>query len=325
MIRTVSDILGDFWRLYEAGGLPRGESTGWPSMDPFYTIRAGEWTLVTGIPGHGKSSWLDNVIVNTARDKDWKWLVFSAENQPAARHAAGLAAIYIGRPFQPGYGRMTQEDWLYAGAFLDTQIQFLEPEARDCNIDTLLTVAETRPIQALLIDPWNELDHSRPTSMTETEYISASLSKVRRFAREQNVHVFIVAHPAKLIRAKGGDGDNTTYPVPTAYDVAGSAHWRNKADNVVCIWRDVLDPRSEIQVHVQKIRFREVGQVGLCKLYFDRATGRFIDPLIGARSAFSAKDYGEMLDQGIARHEAELVTLTAELAVRRGREPGEDG
>jgi twinkle protein len=307
VIRNVGSFLNEFYGLYERGGLPRGESTGWPTVDPLYTIRPGEWTLVTGIPGHGKSSWLDNVIVNTARDKDWKWLVFSAENQPSYRHAANLASIYVGRPFNHSVrGRMSHEDWLYASAFLDTQVQFLEPAAEDCQIDYVLDMARSVKINALVIDPWNELDHSRPAQMTETEYISGSLSKVRRFAREQNVHVFIVAHPAKLVRQKSTEGDTTVYPVPTPYDVSGSAHWRNKADNAICVWRDVLDPRAETQIHIQKIRFREVGSVGMCKLYYDSVTGQFIDPLIGARSPFNVNTYRSELDMNILKHESEL-------------------
>lgn len=308
MIRTVSDFYNDLYRLFEYGGMPRGISAGWPSLDPLYTVRAGEWTLVTGIPGHGKSSWLDNVIVNTARDKDWKWIVFSAENQPAHRHAASLAEIYIGRSFQPSHRRMSQEDWLYASAFLDTQVQFLEPGEFECNIFHMLQAVDGRKFNALVIDPWNELDHSRPQNMTETEYISESLSKVRRFARESNVHIFIVAHPAKLIRQKS-DESAKVYPVPTPYDVSGSAHWRNKADNCICVWRDVQDPHSSTEIHVQKIRFREVGAVGMGKLYYDAATGRFIDPLTGDRPCFDVRTYRADLELSIERHEEELARL----------------
>lgn len=307
MIQTISNFLGQFYDLYERGGLPRGDSTGWPSLDPFFTIRRREWTVVTGIPGHGKSSWVDNVIINTARDRDWKWLIFSAENQPAARHASQLSAIYIGRPFRPGpRERMSQEDWLYASAFLDTQVQFIEPRAENCNLDTILRNAETAEIDGLVIDPWNHLNHSRPNGMTETEHIGQSLMRVSQQAKDQNIHVVIVAHPMKLIRQKSTEGDTNVYPVPTPYDISGSAHWRNMADNCICVWRDVLDPRTETQIHVQKIRFREVGMVGLCKLYYDTVTGQFIDPLTGARPVFNVDRYREEMNAKIERHEEEL-------------------
>ena len=40
--------------LYEHGR-PKTLSTGFPSLDPYYKVRCGEWTLITGIPSHGKS------------------------------------------------------------------------------------------------------------------------------------------------------------------------------------------------------------------------------------------------------------------------------
>ena len=64
--------------------------------------------------------------------------------------------------------------------------------------------------------------------MSETEYISQSLTTIRKFARRYDVHVWVVAHPTKM--QKDNDGN---YPIPTAYDAAGSTHWRNKADNVL--------------------------------------------------------------------------------------------
>ena len=67
------------------------------------------------------------------------------------------------------------------------------------------------------------------------------------------------------------------YPVPQPYDVSGSAHWRNKADMGLVVWRDPSDPDAPTQVHIQKVRFRECGEVGLVNLYYDRATGRYGD------------------------------------------------
>ena len=87
------------------------------------------------------------------------------------------------------------------------------------------------------------------------------------------MHVVIVAHPTKLRKDKNG-----SYPVPTPYDISGSAHWRNKADNAISVYRpnmtDYKDPSFEI--HVQKIRFIEVGRVGKADLRYDYITGRYL-------------------------------------------------
>lgn len=288
-IRRVSDFRNAMKWLYSEG-IPRGESTGWPTMDTYYTVRPREWTLLTGIPSHGKSSFLDNVMVNMATDSKWRWAVFSAENLPLERHAANLASLYIGRPFGPSSSRqrISESEFNFATLFLDSYFRFVCPREEDTTIDRILElarmIAEHEGFEGLVIDPWNELDHSRANNMNETEYISRALTKIRRFARDHEVHTFLVAHPTKLQRIKTTDvSDQNVYPVPTPYDVSGSAHFRNKADNCLCVWRDVQRPHTPTQIHIQKIRFREVGEVGMCELYYDRETGQYIDGARGVR------------------------------------------
>ena len=121
-----------------------------------------------------------------------------------------------------------------------------------------------------MLDPWNEFDHRRPATLTETEYISECLGKLRRFARSHQLHIWLVAHPMKLRRR-----EDETYPVPTPYDISGSAHWRNKADNCLCVWRDEQNPQDPVKLYVQKIRFREVGTVGVVDLQFNPVNGRY--------------------------------------------------
>jgi len=173
--------------------------------------------------------------------------------------------------------RISKESLLPAIQWLDEHFSFILPEDETLNVTGVLTLADQlvyrKGIKGLLIDPWNELDHSRPPGFSETEYISASLSKIRRFARERNIHIWITAHPTKLQKA-----DDGSYPVSNLYDIAGSAHWRNKADNGLSIWRDLSEPKNpEVQIHVQKIRFKENGREGVATLIYDRLTGRYSD------------------------------------------------
>jgi len=124
-------------------------------------------------------------------------------------------------------------------------------------------------IRGLVIDPWNELEHVRPAGMTETEYVSVVLKRVRQFARRNGVHLWLVAHPQKLYRDK-----DSGYPVPTLYDISGSAHWRNKSDVGLSLWRDLANPGSDrLEVHVQKIRFRQIGKLGMAQLRYLKSCG----------------------------------------------------
>lgn len=273
--------IGDIWPKVESlykNGVPLGESPGWKTLKPYYTVRKGEWTLITGIPGHGKTEFLDALMINLAMHSRWKFGVFSAENRPLERHAVGLIEKFIGKPFSKGPTERVGELALNAAKeYFSGIFYFIDPPEKRLSVDGILDIGvkliKEKGIDCMVIDPWNEMDHSRPSSLSETEYISVSLTKIRRVARQLKIHVFLVAHPQKLQKDKNGK-----YPVPTPYDVSGSAHWRNKADNCLAVWRDVADEKNSlVQIHVQKIRFKEIGKVGVVDLVYDRVTGRYAD------------------------------------------------
>jgi twinkle protein len=290
----VADLIGDLEQHYETG-MPRGASTGWYALDRHYTVRPGEWTLITGIPGHGKSEFLDALTINLAAAHGWRFGIFSPENQPIALHLSKLAEKYTGRPFNEGpTQRMTKAEFHLAADWLDRRYTFILPESP--SIDAILSVAQAlvrrKGIRGLVIDPWNEIEHARTGNQSETEYISLVLSRVRQFARANGVHVWLVAHPAKLYKEASGK-----YPVPTPYDVSGSAHWRNKADNCIAVWRDQADDHARnVEIHVQKIRHKITGRIGMVTLSYDAVTGRYFDgtgtpaPLVRDIKAAAAAD-----------------------------------
>lgn len=278
-IFDVSDFAEQINRMYEKG-LPPGARPGWYSVNQLITFQPGQWTAVTGIPGHGKSEWLDAVAVNLANCYGWTFAIFSPENQPLELHFQKLAEKYTGKPFfNPN--RMSHHEMENAKAWIAEHFTFVLPESDGLSIDNVLKLARVtvrrKGVTGVIIDPWNELDHARPASLSETEYISSSLSKIRRFARENGVHIWLVAHPAKLRKEKNERGE-MAYPVPTPYDISGSAHWRNKADNCITVYRDVMSAGDLVQIHVQKVRFKHCGKPGVTELRYDRMTGRYDEP-----------------------------------------------
>lgn len=273
---TVADLSDRIDRLYDEG-LKGGEHPGSDVLARHYTVKPGQWSIVTGVPGHGKSALIDWIMVSLAERAGWRLAVCSPENQPLERHAAHLAELRARRPFGPGPSRrMSREELQEAREWLDGRFYFILPPDDEFTLEGVLARVKAavlrHGVRGVVIDPWNELEHQRPAAMTETEYISQCLTKIRNFARRHEVHIWIVAHPTKLVKDKEG-----AYPVPTLYDVSGSAHWRNKADMGLVVWRDPADPDAPTQVHVQKVRFRECGEVGMVNLYYDRATGRYGD------------------------------------------------
>lgn len=276
-VHSARDFFAELRQHYEHGRQP-GKSTGWRGVDQHYTVLPGEWTLVTGIPGHGKSEWLDALTINLAQQHGWRFAVFSAENMPVSEHIAKLAEKFVGKPFDPGpTPRMNASDLDRAETFIGEHYKFLLPESP--TPDALLTQCRqlvlTWGVNGIILDPWNEIEHHFSDTTSETKYISETLSTLRKFARSHDVHLWIVAHPRMLQPRKDSDKE----PVPTPYTIAGSAHWNNKADNIITVWRDRGSDTNEVEIHVQKVRKKRVGHVGIATLHYDRVSGRYFDPL----------------------------------------------
>lgn len=269
----ISDYADEVLGLFR-NGRARGISTGLPSVDNLYTVAPGQLTIVTGVPNHGKSEFLDQLMINLAKREGWTFGICSFENDPA-NHISKWAEKWTGMPFWDGPARrMTSfnlEDVLQQ---LNGVFHFIRAEGEESpTLDWLLTKARVLVkrfgIRGMVIDPYNEIEHRRPDNMTETEYVSAMLSKVKRFAQAHDLHVWFVAHPAKM-RTEGGKT-----PVPTLYDISGSANFVNKADCGLVIHRG--DQPGTTDVYVRKIRFKWVGQQGKATLGYEKSTGAYSD------------------------------------------------
>ena len=71
--------------LYEKGN-GKGVSTGFVTLDDLYTIAAGQLSVVTGLPGSGKSEFVDALMVNLAQKQNWTFCVASFENPRSHTH-----------------------------------------------------------------------------------------------------------------------------------------------------------------------------------------------------------------------------------------------
>ena len=262
----------EFAQMY-TDGVPNGLTTGWDCVDDNWRVQDGQLVVVTGIPGHGKSEWVDALTVNMAQTHGWRTAFYSPENNPVRLHMMKLAEKLIGKPYNPGpHERMTLQDVATATEWLQAHYHWIMPEQP--SLDEIISKAQALVLRAgircLVIDPWNEVEHNRPNGMTEAEYVSVSLMRLRRFARQHGLLVIVVAHPRLLEKRTDG-----SYPVPTPYDISGGAMWRNKADNCIAVWADPTDKTGAVELHVQKVKFKLFGQVGMVQMRWDRLTGRY--------------------------------------------------
>lgn len=263
----VGDYLDAIRDIYERG-FSSGLSTGYESVDEIYTIKPGELTIVTGVPGSGKSEFVDQLAVNLALDHGWKFAVCSFENYPPSGHVIKLAEKKSHMPFH-GDGRMAYADLQSTLEWVGDHFYFLtHADGATATIDGILERAEAavlrEGVNGLVIDPYNYIERA---GASETDDVSDMLTAVRSFAQARDVHVWFVAHPRKLYPMENGD-----YPVPKGNDISGSMAWWAKADCGLTVAREGDDYAT---IHIWKVRQKHVGKVGKARLRYDITTGSY--------------------------------------------------
>ena len=256
--------VNDLW----SKGTGKGVSTGYSSLDQIYTVAAGQLTVVTGYPSNGKSNFVDQLMVNLAKQHDWKFAVCSFENQPEV-HITRFMEIYAGKRFFEGSHRMTDEEkdtafkWV-TDHFLFMDSENVEPATIDSILDRAQAAVARMGIRGMVIDPYNYID-MKNRGDSETGAISDMLTRVQAFAKAFGVHVWFVAHPSKVSRS-GND-----LPRPDGMAIAGSMAWWAKADCGMTIHRAEVG----VEVAVWKCRYRWVGTQGETLLGYDKVTGTY--------------------------------------------------
>lgn len=257
-------------------GMGKGESTGYANVDELYSVVGGQLTIVTGHPSSGKSEFIDQIMVNMAEQRGWRFAICSFENEPRL-HIAKLISKWLEKPFFEGITpRMTRDELAAGKQFVQSNFSFLyQADGSLSSIDSIierLKVAVMRHgIRGAVIDPYNYIEKNK--DMSETDWISDILTKLRVFAQAHEIHLWFVAHPTKMLR--GNDGN---VPVPKGYDISGSAAWFAKADVGMSVHRPdpAMSPISEI--HIWKCRFSWVGKQGHTELTFDVPTSSYRVP-----------------------------------------------
>lgn len=268
-IYYLEDYESNLDMLYR-NGAPKGNTVGWPKFDELISFTTKRIMIVTGVPGHGKSQVVLEIAVRLNLRYGWKTAFFSPESQPMESHAQELIQVLIGKSFNPSYLHMSESEYQMGKNYIRDNFFHIMPEDNQ-TIATILEKAQflvrRRGIKMLVIDPYSSIDTDFGTQ-SETNYIRAMLEALRNFALRNDLLVILVAHPTKIRKDKDHDG------VPTMYDVAGSAHFLNKTDYGIVVYRDFDNDCTQIKV--EKVKSRFLGHKGDALFKFNINNGRYV-------------------------------------------------
>ena len=265
---TVRDIRKELDQLFEFGLKP-GMTIGQNEFDEHLTFSESRLYTFTGIPGHGKSEFLDFIIERLNVLHGLRVAYFSPENHPIQLHASKIIEKLVGSRFSKKYiDPITYES---VCEYMDDNYYFIEPP-EDYKFQTILDKAKNLiyryGVKILVIDPYNKIEHLKPAGQSETEYISLFLDELIRFTKKHNILTFLVAHPRKIQKQSNG-----LHEIPTLYDINGSANFYNKTDFGVTVYRNKNTGFSEI--YIQKVKFKHLGQEGMVQFKWNKYNGRY--------------------------------------------------
>jgi twinkle protein len=262
-------------------GIDRGIGIGIEGFDELLRFVPGYITLITGYPNHGKSDWLDEMCTRLMVNHGWKGAYYSPENFPIELHLTKIARKVIGKNWY-GKEKMNDLEKNLFMEYIEGKMWFIAPE-KDFTIESILKTVKglklAYGIKYFCVDAWNRLEH-KYQSTDSVKYINESLVKIDNFCKDNMLHCFLVAHPAR----PEADRKTGALPIPTMYSVSGGAQFNNIIANGISVYRDFGEFNPTLKrydnqitkVFVQKVRMQPYwGHQGYCRFKYDSQSGRF--------------------------------------------------
>lgn len=256
-------------------GVPIGTPSGIYGIDDYIRFQLGLVTVITGSPSSGKSEMLDYITASLAVNQNWKFAIFSFENQPTHLHDQKIAEKIIGKAFafrKDPSQRISEKELEIAFDTLDDRFKTIDKTKTDISLDGILEKTKElifrHGIKAMVIDPYNKVMH-KTGNMYDPSYINEFMSKLTNFAVTWNIHIFLIAHPSKLLKDKA----TGNIEIPSLYSISGGANFYNQMDNGLIVHRD--RKTQLVDLYIGKVRFNEQGKEGFVSFTFNTYTRQY--------------------------------------------------
>lgn len=282
---TVEDLAGGIHDLYN-NGLPE---TLFPKHKCFgdlkniFTVMKGHLVVSTGIPSHGKSNFTEWYVLNLVRDYNLKASFFSPEHSPMALHQTTFIEKFYGSNFfqdNTNRPRVTKQQIDRYIKWANEKIYITAPDNGE--MPTWSWIMEKFKEQMFIygvdifvIDAFNKIEFDKSND-SELSKIKTILSRLTMFAQMNNVIIFLVVHPKKMLK-----NENGVYATPTLYDCSGSADFRNQTHDGFTIYRHFKEgengiEENDVEFITQKVKMKFQGEMNGSETFrFDVVSGRY--------------------------------------------------
>jgi twinkle protein len=253
---AIPNHLKTLYGLFPLSVLPQPPSvfettleSGWWELDEIFRCYPGQFVVTTGKAGHGKSTFLFNLLMKLADRCDKRVFMYVPENERHVRNK--LSQVWSGN--RDRFDILSQENLYVQCAGYEHYDD--APHTIDWVLDAAFGAVQVYGVDLVMIDPWNELERAKARDQLMADYIGECLMKVKNFAHTTGTTVFMVAHPTKAASERS----------VILADIEGSMNWWNKCDNGLIVERE----GTATKVISAKVRERGSGKLGICYFTVD--------------------------------------------------------
>lgn len=250
------------------------------SFSNVFRFRGSGILTVTGIPGSGKTEFVDQCILDLARLFKHETIIAGFEQTPE-EHIIKLAKKLVGTDVTcPSYLKSNEKKLKEAVDFLTQYVKHIDVTKIGGNITKILEVSAKRIYESrenggdpkyLILDPFNML--SIKSRSSGHEKIEEILRLITQFSHQMKVMVILVAHPFKMKK----DEKTGKYEVPDFYSVKGSSAFFEMSYHGIVVHRTGYQSTDCVLVRILKVKQNNLGVTnGEVLLSYDRNSGRYI-------------------------------------------------
>lgn len=285
-VESLSDFeseLEDFW----LNGSPKGFTTGIRDLDEMYSTEHGQYTILTGPPGSGKSELSDSMCLGYALKYGFKTAFASPENKPNKFHADKIIRKIAG--FRPSTKhQISSESITLAKDFYNNHFYHIEFNGYD--LDSTLSkfeeLVKRKGVKFFVIDPFNKIKLKSASKLNINDYTNEYLNKIDIFCKKNYCNVILVAHPIKMEKEEG----TNTFKMPTPYQVKGGGEMYDMTYHMLGIVKNIEE--GLVRVRALKIKFQHLGVSDKdCWFGWNINNGRYtdvnFDPSLGEKGVIN--------------------------------------